>query len=195
MKITTEAGAVVGAPLVRPEPWIIQTLEDPGLRLIARERDHQLDPLRYRPEDDDKYEEGQLWNAAHGYLSTIGSYDMGETPAVIAKDPPEYWPWAAKHWKPKGSIEDLTRAGALIAAEITRRIRAKKRFVQLLIDAAVAGGADRPYAEAQAEIELDEYLKSEGIEVGCKGHDWGQEGAQALAEDLILRHLEQGEAQ
>jgi hypothetical protein len=164
--------------------------EDPGLARILAERRRHLGELEYAAERDDIYDQAQLWNAAHGYLSTIGSYDMGEAPAVIANDPPEYWPWAAEHWKPRGSIEDLTRAGALIAAELTRRIRVKERFVKLLVEAAVAGGADRPYAEAQAEIELDEYLKAEGIEVGCRDRAWDEGGAAELAEELILRHLE-----
>jgi hypothetical protein len=163
---------------------------DAGLAMIMHERRGQVEDRGYSPERDDAYTEGQLWNAAHGYLSTIGSYDMGESPAVIAQEPPDYWPWAAEHWKPRGSIEDLTRAGALIAAELTRRIRAKARFIQLLVDAAVAGGADRPYAEAQAVLELNEYLKTEGIEVGCRDRAWDEGGAAELAEDLILRHLE-----
>lgn len=165
---------------------------DAGLAMIMHERCGQVQERCYTPERDDAYTEAQLWNAAHAYLSTIGSYDMGETPAIIAKDPPDYWPWAAEHWKPKGAIEDLTRAGALIAAEISRRIRAKGAFIGLMIDAAVAGGADRPFAEAVAQTSLDEFLKAEGIEVGCKGHDWGPEGATALAEQLILEHLETG---
>lgn len=163
---------------------------NPGMAMIARERLRHFAELDYTPQHDDEHVGGELWNAAHAYLSTIGSYDMGETAATIAKDPPDYWPWAAEDWKPKGAIEDLTRAGALIAAELTRRVRAKERFVQLLIEAAVAGGADRPYAEAQAELELDEYLKAEGIEVGCRDRAWDEGGAAELAEDLILRHLE-----
>lgn len=163
---------------------------DAGLAMIMHERRGQVEDRGYTSEHDDAYTEAQLWNAAHAYLSTIGSYDMGETPAIVAKDPPEYWPWDAEYWKPAGSISDLTKAGALIAAEISRRIRAKARFITLLVEAAVAGGADRPYAEAQAALELDDYLKAEGIEVGCHGRAWDEGDAQELAEELILRHLE-----
>lgn len=173
--------------------FVAGDLPDPGMFRISEARRHQIADLGYRPADDDRYEDGELWKAAHGYLSTIGSYDTGEKPAAIAKDPPEYWPWDAKHWKPEGSVEDLARAGALIAGEITRRLRARARFVQLLIEAAVAGGADRPYAEACAEQELDEHLKSEGLEIGQLGFSWDEGAAAGLAEELILQHLETAE--
>lgn len=158
---------------------------DAGLAMIMHERWGQVQERCYTPERDDGYTEAQLWNAAHAYLSTIGSYDMGETPTIIAKDPPDYWPWAAEHWKPKGAIEDLVRAGALIAAEITRRIRAKARFINFLIEAAIAGGVDRPIAEADIPPALDRYLKHMGVEVGTKGFPWTEVGARQLAPMLI----------
>lgn len=164
--------------------------EDPGLGLIMRERNRQRAELGYTAERDDTYVDGDLWKAAHAFLSTLAGYEAGESLGNIAKDPPDYWPWADNHWKPAGATQDLTRAGALIAAELSRRARAKARFVQLIIEAAVAGGADRPHAEAEAEAALEEHLKEEGIEVGHPHYAWDEGGAADLAREYILDHLE-----
>lgn len=40
---------------------------------------------------------------------------------------PDSWPWAKKYWKPKTPLEDLVKAGALIAAEIDRLQRLSDR--------------------------------------------------------------------
>lgn len=190
-----EPQAVIAAiqRVVSRGTYIAGDLPDPGMLRISEARRRQIADLAYKPVDDDRYEEGELWQAALGYLSALGSYDSGVKPEAIEDDPPGCWPWDDKFWKPQGAVEDLARAGALIAAEITRRLRAKARFVQLLIEAAVAGGADQPYAEACAEDELDEYLKSEGLEVGALGYAWDEGGADDLARELILRFLEEGE--
>lgn len=34
--------------------------------------------------------------------------------------PTKLWPWNLKYWKPGERIDELTKAGALIAAEIDR---------------------------------------------------------------------------
>jgi hypothetical protein len=39
----------------------------------------------------------------------------------------EIWPWNKSWWKPRNAIEDLTRAGALIAAEIDRLQRINEK--------------------------------------------------------------------
>lgn len=173
--------------------FVAGDLPDPGMLRISEARRHQIADLGHKPADDDRYEDGDLWKAAHGYLSTTGSYDVGEKPETLAVDPPEYWPWDAKHWTPKGSVEDLARAGALIAAEITRRLRARARFVELLIEAAVSGGADRALAEDVGPGLLDEHLKDEGLEIGQLGYSWDEGAAAGLAEELILQHIETAE--
>lgn len=173
-------------------PPAIAIEPNPGVRMIAHERLRQQAELGYTAGSDDSYVDGQLWKAAHAYLSTLAGYDVGESLGNIAKDPPDYWPWDEKHWKPQGPTQDLVRAGALIAAEISRRARAKDRFLQLIVAAAIAGGVDRDVVESEAEAALEEHLKDEGIEVGHPAYAWDESGAADLAREYILDQLEAG---
>lgn len=159
----------------------VLTEGDPGVGAIDAERIRQIDEEGYHPSDDDGYVDGQLASAAWCYLS-----------AAIDRIPeqPEEWPWDAQWWKPAFGSRDLVRAGALIAAELTRRKRAHDAFLALVVEACVAGGAERDYAVGEVAQVLPDHLKEEGIEVGHPSHDWGVSGAAALADDLVLSHLE-----
>lgn len=86
-----------------------------GVSLIARERVRQVE------------EEG--WDTIHdnvqhgaGQLARAGAcYAMHDLGGKVRRP---HWPWAGHWWKPKTPIRNLARAGALIAAEIDRRLRA-----------------------------------------------------------------------
>lgn len=103
-----------------------------GTELIAEERARQINQELFWPERDTEVnKERQLASAALSYLAhyvarawTIDN-EMGLNvkPGAYQSEPtPDTWPddWAETWWKPKGKIEDLKRAGALIAAEIDR---------------------------------------------------------------------------
>ena len=152
-----------------------------GLTAIWRERLRQVREEGFDPEDDDGYVGGQLASAAWCYLSAAIDH--------IPEQPAE-WPWDSKWWKPDFGSRDLVRAGALIASELTRRRRAHDAFLALVIEACVAGGAERDYAAAEVADVVPDFLKEEGIEVGHLNRDWGVSGATALADELVLRHLE-----
>lgn len=158
---------------------------DHGANAIVEERSRQIVDEHYHPAGDDAYTDGQLASAAWCYLS-----------AAIdgIREQPEEWPWDAEWWKPTFGIRDLVRAGALIAAELTRRKRAHDAFLALVVEACVAGGAERDYAAAEVADAVPDFLKEEGIEVGHPDRDWGVSGATALADELVLHHLEGGEA-
>lgn len=110
-----------------------------GIELIAEERERQVSQERWTAEHDDRHKENQLLNAAGCYIQhVIGRGWLLGSPLLDAlshikngkslyrKEPrPRDWPWAKRWWKPKGKIEDLVRAGALIAAEIDRIQRTK----------------------------------------------------------------------
>jgi hypothetical protein len=158
-----------------------QAAGDHGAHLIVEERGRQLVDEGYHPAGDDSYVDGQLASAAWCYLS-----------AAIDRIPeqPEEWPWDAQWWKPTFGIRDLVRAGALIAAELTRRKRAHDAFLALVVEACVAGGAERDYAAAEVDQVVPDFLEEERIEVGHPDRDWGVSGAAALADELVLHHLE-----
>ena len=91
-----------------------------GVKLIAAERQRQIEKEGWTPEHDDQHENGELALAAACYAIPIKW-------RVRAHYLSELWPWALKWWKPTpdNRIRELQKAGALIAAEIDR-LRAGK---------------------------------------------------------------------
>lgn len=81
-----------------------------GAELIAAERQRQIEGEGWTAEHDDKHDNGELARAAVCYAE--GGTGVGLH---------EIWPWFQEEWKPSGDrVRDLTKAGALIAAEIDR---------------------------------------------------------------------------
>lgn len=92
-----------------------------GVRLIEAERVRQIEELGCTAEKDDCYEDSQLLNAAVGYM-------VGNQAGSTGFKGPTIWPWLAGSQKRGVGIRNLTKAGALIAAEIDRltRLEAKE---------------------------------------------------------------------
>lgn len=88
-------------------------------RDVLAERQRQINVEGWTPEDDDRYENGDLANAAACYA--VHAAEEG-APTDAA---PSAWPWDAKWWKPSTPRRDLVKAGALILAEIERLDRAE----------------------------------------------------------------------
>ena len=88
---------------------------------IAKERKRQIAEEGYTPSHDDGYVRLELAKAAACYVL----HDTGCL--YYASSAPGLWPWNPQWWKPSERIRDLTKAGALIAAEIDRleRLAAK----------------------------------------------------------------------
>lgn len=113
-----------------------------GTRLIAEERTRQIEVEGYRPSHDVKHFEGELAYGAICYAYPnkkliLKRQDamVPNVPTVYLKNgpegegtylvmPPSVWPFGLESWKPtpKDRIRELTKAGALIAAEIDRLI-------------------------------------------------------------------------
>ena len=90
-----------------------------GTDRIAAERERQITAEGWTPAHDDGHESGDLAKAAMAYTRT-----------AVEPDPhiPYGWPWDPRWWKPSTDpIRNLEKAGALIAAEIDRRLRARHR--------------------------------------------------------------------
>lgn len=94
-----------------------------GVDAIAEERWRQRVEEGWTLEHDDAHDQGEMARAAACYALIAGSLDRSSWRGEI----PNFWPWAAKWWKPKDRRRDLVKAGALIAAEIERldRLAAK----------------------------------------------------------------------
>ncbi|MDO4641705.1 MAG: hypothetical protein Q4A84_08430 [Neisseria sp.] len=82
-----------------------------GTVQIHKERQHQIEALGFTRQKDMAYRHGELAEAAQAYLMADGSPDAAC---------PDIWPWSEKMWNPQSRINNLVRAGALIAAEIDR---------------------------------------------------------------------------
>lgn len=83
-----------------------------GIELIQKEREKQITVHGYTPEHDTMYENKELMFGALSYLNTaIYNSLIGD----------EDWPFAKEYFKPGTDIvENLSKAGAFIAAEIDR---------------------------------------------------------------------------
>lgn len=86
-----------------------------GADLIRAERFRQISSENYSPEGD-KGRTDELLRASASYA--LNAADHIVYPYDDLNDTDYYWPWDAKHFKPKSTKRDLVRAGALIAAAI-----------------------------------------------------------------------------
>jgi hypothetical protein len=83
-----------------------------GAELIAEERERQVKEEGWKAAHDDTHENEELVLAALAYATC--RLDLFLRGAA-------YWPWAREHWRPSwDQVRNLTKAGALIAAEIDR---------------------------------------------------------------------------
>ena len=97
-----------------------------GIELIAVERRRQIEKEGWTAEHDKQHKKGEMALAAACYaIPEERRYDMSP---IIEGD---VWPWAPKWWKPTPGdrVRELTKAGALIAAEIDR-ICAKRKGIR-----------------------------------------------------------------
>lgn len=87
-----------------------------GVELIAAERERQIKEEGWTPEHDQQHHNEELAFVAALYAAPPHSRILD------IRDLPIGWPWGAKWWKPTPNdrIRELTKSGALIAAEIDR---------------------------------------------------------------------------
>ena len=108
-----------------------------GIDLIAEERQRQIDEEGWTAKHDDEHKTGHLALAAALYATPIKLYGLNSSPtSLVAFDP---WPWVvthnvdgahvhSKHWDKRMKhprLRQLAIAGALIAAEMDRLMRAE----------------------------------------------------------------------
>jgi hypothetical protein len=104
-------------------------MDSKGVALIAAERTRHVEVEGFHKHHDAAYIDNELTKAAVCYASVpVVRAEEGE--AVDLNEVPEgLWPWEAQWWKPGTDLQCLVKAGALIAAEIDRRLEADESAV------------------------------------------------------------------
>ena len=96
-----------------------------GAELIAEERQRQIEKEGWTPEHDAEHNNNELAVAAASYAMP----QAARTYMIVPDGQylPIFWPFDARWWKPcpDDRIKELTKAGALIAAEIDRLLKIK----------------------------------------------------------------------
>lgn len=94
---------------------------------VVVERRRQVYAEGWTAEHDDQHARGEMARAAACYAMSpsLRAKWVGNTSNFLF----ELWPWGRKWWKPTpdNRIRELTKAGALILAEMEREYRAQKR--------------------------------------------------------------------
>ena len=92
-----------------------------GIELIAEERQRQIKVKGWTKEHDAEHKNGELAKAAICYADPNVYYHQ-ENRIIRYRIPNKFWPkqWDIHWFKPTDRIQDLIKAGALIAAEIDR---------------------------------------------------------------------------
>lgn len=116
-----------------------------GIELIADERARQISSEGWTAAHDAGHTRGELSAAAASYAMAACGQVRYNRESMADITPPSQWPWEAEWWKLSDDpVRTLTKAGALIAAEIDR-IQAKRRM-----EDAVVGMMD-PHARGLAD--------------------------------------------
>lgn len=108
--------AVLAAQLAGPDA-------DAAVQVVA-ERERQVTAEGWTPEHDDTHPPGEL--ALAGACYAIEHVPQWVEDDQLSGTLPNRWPWDAEWWKPKDPERDLVRAGALVAAEADRLVRARR---------------------------------------------------------------------
>jgi len=94
-----------------------------ALEMVRKERQRQAESEGYTPEHDDLHDEGQLAAAAAGYAAGVDLVYDGDASGPV-------WPFEGNvedAVEGKSRLRQLIIAGALVVAEIERRLRAGER--------------------------------------------------------------------
>lgn len=96
-----------------------------GVTLIAAERQRQVQAEGWTPAHDDAHADGLLSDAAACYALVSSISWKKRLRIAESGSVPDFWPWHSSWWKPANRKRDLVKAGALIAAELDRLLRAE----------------------------------------------------------------------
>jgi hypothetical protein len=91
-----------------------------AISMIVDERIRQVTEERFTIEHDDSHRPGDL--AMAGGVYAISAFNVRGMASLA-----QFWPWGMEWWKRSGPSTDLTKAGALIIAEMSRMFRAQER--------------------------------------------------------------------
>lgn len=88
-----------------------------SIALIISERERQISVEGYDCNHDDAHVDGELASAAIAHLIEAGTY------TTAGHKGSDYWPWEDSYKPAASQLQNLVKAGALVAAEIDRVLR------------------------------------------------------------------------
>lgn len=93
-----------------------------GIEIIAAERERQINAEGWSAEHDKRHSNGGLAVAAACYALPQDIISVSDPTLSLSVSRTLLWPWHPQWWKPTPNdrIRELSKAGALIAAEIDR---------------------------------------------------------------------------
>lgn len=100
-----------------------------GIRLIMEEQLRQKEQEAWTQGRDD-HTDGKLALVAACYAEFAILPNTERVEQTQSRD--RYWPWDEVWWHPKNPLQDLVRAGALIAAEIDRLLKTEPQLIDQL---------------------------------------------------------------
>ncbi len=99
-------------------------LHSPALQLVLAERLEQVEQHGYTPDHDDHHGGGEIAMGAGAYLAAyIADGVEGLEAADALSAALEQWPWRSDLFRPTGEVEMLTKATAMLLAELDRVLR------------------------------------------------------------------------
>ena len=109
--------------MIRPNLNTLVVMEE-----VMTERLRQIEHEGWLTSHDDRHTDNELTRAAACYAFSVAEPDEDGDPKTGKQRPPFSWPFSDAWWKPTTPLRDLTKATALLVAEMERRLRAGEKF-------------------------------------------------------------------
>ena len=129
LHLTRPADAIAGARSLDG----IRAISGPAIVRVLRERLEQIERHGHDAAHDDVHDAGEIGHAAFAYLAAGLSADMrgalgplADSAAALAATADAVWPWEPELFRPHDYETCLTKAAAMILAELDRVARAKE---------------------------------------------------------------------
>lgn len=145
-----------------------------GVERIAAERKRQITEERWDAAHDDRHKDGELARAAICYAASALGVEVVEVGTAARFTVGSLWPWS-EDWDKRDKHDDIRSleiSGALIAAEIDRRIRVRGESSSLTVKDLKPGELFQALDDGSVHVKT---TKIKGKDFVCLWLDSGEE--------------------